>query len=214
MTSFPEMKQPFLSLAAALFIPGTAGAIDYQKDVLPIMKEHCWECHSSDEKVKGNLDLKNLEEMRDYQIGKFNIIRPGNPEESSFLEKMKLEEKDKDFMPRSGSRLPEDKLAIIEKWIKNGAVIDAEKPAEKEKEWVKKFPATPTGSPGTPPGQNFLTWKSKDGRPLEASFLGLGPSKNSVKLLRKQDKIAFEVPFANLDPESVALAQQLAGAAQ
>ena len=52
-------------------------AIDYKTDVLPIMKAHCWKCHSNGEDVKGNLALDDLDEMRDFQVGKFNIIQPG-----------------------------------------------------------------------------------------------------------------------------------------
>ncbi len=64
-----EMKAMAV-LAAVLGICGAARGIDYKTDVLPIMKEHCWDCHSNENKVKGNLALDDLDEVRDYQIGK------------------------------------------------------------------------------------------------------------------------------------------------
>ena len=181
------------------------GATDYKQDVLPIMKEHCWDCHAG-KKAKGNLDLENLDEMRDYQVGKFNIIRPGNPEESSFLEKMKLPEADRDFMPRKGSRLPDQQIAAIEKWIKEGAVIDAASPAEKEKEWVAKSGANKSPTTASQPSREYLSWTSNDGIKIEARFLGL--QGEAVKLLTKSGK-AYTVPFARLSKESIAAAQKL-----
>ena len=202
------MKFPLFLLIFFAAVP--AIAIDYKKDVLPIMKEHCWDCHAG-KKAKGSLDLENLEEMRDYQVGKFNIIRPGNPDESSFLEKMHLPESDRDFMPRKGKKLPEAQLAAIAKWIKEGAVIDAENPAEKEKEWVKKSSSssssTSSGSTSLSSNREFLKWKSNDGAEIEARFLGL--QGESVKLVTKNGK-SYVVPFSRLSEDSVAAAKKLA----
>jgi hypothetical protein len=52
----------FVSTAFAA-APTAAEGIDYQKTVLPIMKEHRWECHSNEKPVKGNfaLDPETLE---------------------------------------------------------------------------------------------------------------------------------------------------------
>ncbi|MDF1812642.1 MAG: hypothetical protein P1V20_10515 [Verrucomicrobiales bacterium] len=181
-------------------------AVDYKKDVLPIMKQHCFDCHAGG-KAKGNLDLENLDEMRDYQVGKFNIIRPGNPEESSFLEKMHLPESDRDFMPRKGSKLPDRELETIAKWIKEGAVIDAANPAEKEQEWVKNG-GSETGAAMAVPNREFHQWTSSDGKMIEARFLGL--QGEAAKLLMKNGK-SYTVLFSRLSAESVAQAKKMAG---
>ena len=73
------MKTPRLSLSLASLVCvvaglASAGAVDYAKDVLPIMKAHCWNCHSNEKDVKGNLALDDFDEVRDYQIGPYNII--------------------------------------------------------------------------------------------------------------------------------------------
>lgn len=179
-------------------------AIDYKNDVLPIMKEHCFDCHAGP-RSKGSLNLEDLAEMRDYQVGKFNIIRPGNPEESSFLEKMHLPESDRDFMPRKASKLPDKELDIIAKWIKAGAVIDAENPAEEEKEWVKSSSSSSSGGSG--PSREFLKWTSSDGKIIEARFLGL--QGEAAKLLMKNGK-SYTVPFSRLSDDSVATAKRMA----
>ncbi|MDF1755547.1 MAG: hypothetical protein P1U89_22350 [Verrucomicrobiales bacterium] len=188
-------------------LPVAAIAVDYKNDVLPIMKKHCFECHSGGN-AKGSLDLENLSEMRDYQVGKFNIIRPGNPEESSFLEKMHLPTSDRDFMPRKGTKLPDDDLDTIAKWIKEGAVIDAENPVDSETEWVKKSGGASGGSGMASQNREFLKWTSSDGKEIEARFLGL--SGEAAKLLMKNGK-SYTVPFSRLHPDSVATAKKMAG---
>ena len=200
------LKQLFVFSAVVSFsIP--ALSVDYKKDVLPIMKKHCFECHAGS-RSKGSLDLENLDEMRDYQVGKYNIIRPGNPEESSFLEKMHLPESDRDFMPRKGSKLPNGDLDKIAEWIKAGAVIDAANPAEDEMECVKKSGGSTTSSGGmNEAGREFHKWTSSDGKVIEARFLGLDGS--AAKLIMKNGKF-YTVPFDRLSPESVAAAKKMA----
>ena len=106
------MKPSPLAATALVWIAllPAAEAVDYKKDVLPIMKEHCWKCHSNENEVKGNLALDDLDEMRDYQVGKFSIIRPGKPVDSSFLEKMLHAMGDSDFFKRPGVDI---KVALV-----------------------------------------------------------------------------------------------------
>lgn len=179
-------------------------AVDYVTDVLPIMKEHCWDCHSNEESVKGNLALDDVEEVRDYQVGTYNIIRPGNPEESSFLEKMKLPSGHTDFMPRKGQPLPAEQLAIIEKWIAAGAVIDAKKPSEKE----KAFLATGESVPMEDEKLKFHAWTNTSGTAIEARFVRL--TGDAVTVVMKDGK-SYNVPLEKLSADSQILAKKLAG---
>lgn len=198
------MKLHFRALLVALVLPVSTEAVDYVSDVLPIMKEHCWKCHSNENQVKGNLALDDLEEVRDYQIGKFNIIRPGNPEESNFLEVMKLDASHSDFMPRKADPVPDREIAVIESWIKSGAVIDAKNPVEEEKEWL----VGGASSDGEMPENAYLNWTSSDGKSIEARFHSL--SGDSVKIVMKDGR-SFTIPFSRLDALSIEQARKLAG---
>ncbi|MEC8825300.1 MAG: c-type cytochrome domain-containing protein [Verrucomicrobiota bacterium] len=198
------MKLHFRALLVALVLPVSTEAVDYVSDVLPIMKEHCWKCHSNENQVKGNLALDDLEEVRDYQIGKFNIIRPGNPEESNFLEVMKLDASHSDFMPRKADPVPDREIAVIESWIKSGAVIDAKNPVEEEKEWL----VGGASSDGEMPENVYLNWTSSDGKSIEARFHSL--SGDSVKIVMKDGR-SFTIPFSRLDALSIEQARKLAG---
>lgn len=187
-----------------------ASAIDYKTDVLPIMKERCWKCHSNEEEVKGSLALDDLDEMRESQISKFNIIRPGNPDESTFLEFMKLAPGDSDFMPRKGEPLPKKEIEIIEKWIAEGAIVDAENLGEKEitylKDSGKEVPAAAAAKAKAGPDMTFYNWTNTDGKTIEARFMGL--TNDAVKILMKNGQ-SYNYPLTKLTEDSLAQAKKL-----
>jgi len=194
--------------ATTCLLSSTAWAVDtdYRQDVLPIMKERCWDCHSNETEVKGNLALDDLDEVRLYQIGPYNLIRPGNPEESNFVERLKLPPSHNDFMPRKADALPEEELAVIEKWIQAGAVIDRDNLSDGEKERLGM-----SGGDALDP-EAYHGWTSSDGKTIEARFLGY--NNGTVSLLLKSNGERFDVPEDRFSEESVQLARELAEAAR
>ena len=187
-------------------LTGAAEVIDYAKGVLPIMKEHCWDCHSNEKSVKGSLALDDLEEVRDYQIGKFNIIRPGDVAESVFFERLMLDSTHNDFMPRKGSPLPKSELAIIEKWIAQGAIVDVSKMTEDEQKRFSAAKAARGSENEAPAGAAFHQWTNLTGKVIEAQMMAL--DEDSVKLRLKSGK-TFDVQLKDLAPGSVSLAREL-----
>lgn len=187
--------------------PLRSDAADYLTDVLPIMKEHCWDCHSNETEVKGNVALDP--DVLFDQIGKYNIIRPGNAAESGFVERLKLDETHNDFMPRKGKPLPKSEIEKIEAWIQAGAIVDVKKPTEDETKRLAEMktagPAPAEGPSAAAPG--FHSWKNREGRVIEARILGLEGS--SAKLVLRNGK-SYVVPLSSLDEESAAQAKRLA----
>ncbi|NLT70006.1 MAG: hypothetical protein GXX91_04850 [Verrucomicrobiaceae bacterium] len=206
------MRRPFLFLCSALLgISGYAAAeevLDYKAEVLSIMKKNCWDCHSNENEVKGNVDLDPAT-LAD-QIGPYNIIRPGNPDESGFVERLKLDESHNDFMPRKGSRLSRREIAAIEEWIAAGAIIDAEQLSPEEK--TRLAEARPgakemeSGSGATSDAGDYRTWTNTAGRTIEARLISLGPA--TVKLQLRSGK-TYDVPLQDLSPDSAAQAKAL-----
>ena len=47
-----------VALAAAAFSGEPAGTPTYERDVRPILKAHCFQCHGEAEKLAGRLDLR------------------------------------------------------------------------------------------------------------------------------------------------------------
>lgn len=187
-------------------VASRAEVLDYKKEVLDIMKKNCWDCHSSETEVKGNVDLDPAT-LAD-QIGPYNIIRPGNPGESGFVERLKLDETHADFMPRKGSPLAAREIEAIESWIAAGAIIDAEKMTpDEEKRAAEAKPAVTAMKPGAADGE-YLEWTNAAGKVIEARMVSLDA--DSVKLLLKSGR-AYEVSLKDLSPESVDQARKLGG---
>ena len=202
MKTFPSIRISIAALGCSL--AGSAAAIDFVNDIQPIMEEHCWRCHSYEKDVKGNLAFDDLTELEEWNIGEFNIIRRGNPKESSFLGTMKLDPSSPDFMPRKGRPLPKSQLDLIEKWIKEGAVIDAEEMSDGEKAYLAG--KSPESKPDS--RQEYLEWTNTEGKTIEARFQRMAGDK--VTLLMKNGT-SYNYPLDNLSPESQAQAKKLGG---
>jgi mono/diheme cytochrome c family protein len=179
-----------------------AEPVDYVGKVLPIMKKHCWDCHSRETEVKGNLAL-DVAVLTD-QIGPYNIIRPGDPEKSGFVERLKLDEGHNDFMPRRGKRLLPREIAAIEEWIRQGAIVDASKPSPEE---AKRLAAAGMERDAPPEEKPWLSWTNREGRRIEARFLGLV---GEAVQLQTRDGKRYAVPLGNLDEPSQAQARAAA----
>lgn len=188
-------------LCLVLIVTAPATALDYQNDILPIMKDHCWKCHSNEEEAKGDLAFDDLKAMAEIHVADIGMIRPGNPEKSDFLARMKLDEEEDDFMPKNGKALRAGELAKIEQWIKEGALIDAKNPTAAE---TARMEAAKTAVAA----DAYLAWTNLQGKVIEAKFAGL--EGESVKITMKSGK-SFVVPLSGLSPESAALAKKLGG---
>lgn len=83
--------------------------LTFEKDVRPILKTHCTHCHGEEEKPKGGLDLRLRRFME-------KVVVTGAPAKSKLVEMIRSGE-----MPEKGKPLSEAELAVIEKWIAQGA---------------------------------------------------------------------------------------------
>ena len=197
-SGYKSMSCKVMIIISLVSVVSSLRALDYESDILPVMKEHCFKCHSEKEgKVKGNLALDDIEDLRDYQRTKFSRIRPGNPGESPFLHVLKLGEGDEDFMPRNGSALPAAEIALIEKWILEGAAFKSE---------VAKKGADGKGN-STMVSKENLDWKNREGKAIKARFVRLNG--DSVLLLLENGK-SYAYPLAKLSDESQAQAKKMA----
>ena len=90
----------------------------FEKHVRPVLVEHCYECHSESEKIKGGLRLDSRQGwISGGDSGK--AIEPGAPEKSLLLEAIAYSNPDLEMPPRG--KLPASKIAHIERWIRMGA---------------------------------------------------------------------------------------------
>ena len=93
-------------------------AVDFNKEIRPLLQERCVECHGS-KKVKANLRLDaKAHALRGGESGPALIA--GQPEKSAVLQRITTEDADQK-MPPKGERLSPAQVALVRRWIEEGA---------------------------------------------------------------------------------------------
>ena len=135
------MKALFYIQAFTFLATSGAIAVDFNKDIKPILETRCVSCHGI-EKQKGGLDLSNL--LSANKGGENGpAISPGKPEESELIHRITLAHDDDDIMPPKGEALTAPQIQALKEWISeeakwpDGLILvkkDAIKPEELAKE--------------------------------------------------------------------------------
>lgn len=107
-----------LLTACALFAPGVS-AVDYETQIKPIFENNCIDCHGPDkDKAELRVDQRAIL-IRGGDSGAPSIV-PGNAAKSHLLDLIKGTDPD-EIMPPKGDPLKKSEIALIEKWIAEGA---------------------------------------------------------------------------------------------
>ena len=96
-------------------------AVDFERQVVPILARHCIDCHHGDEPA-GGLDLTSFDRARVGGESGTPAIAPSRVDESYLLSRIHDGE-----MPPPGKASPvaESEIAILDRWIADGAVWPA-----------------------------------------------------------------------------------------
>jgi WD40 repeat protein len=101
----------------------SAAPVSFHHDVLPILRSQCFGCHQGSLKQGGYL-MTDFEAMvRGGESGSAAIV-PKHPDESYLLQEITPVNGQAE-MPKKGPPLPEDQVALIRRWIEQGAVDDS-----------------------------------------------------------------------------------------
>jgi hypothetical protein len=123
------MLRPLALLGVAVFAlwshraAGAEGPI-FERDVRPIFKAYCLDCHGGGEKLEGNLDLR-LARFAAKGGDSGPAIAAGQAAESLLIQRLKSGE-----MPPTEKKVPPEQIAIIEQWIAAGAKAGREEPEQ------------------------------------------------------------------------------------
>lgn len=107
--------------APAMTTTDAAPAPNYQDHVYPIFSESCLGCHNPD-KAKGGLVLDSFASMMQGG-GSGAVIAPGSPDQSRLFRLVAHLEAPE--MPPMRSKLSDDKIEVLRRWIAAGAHADA-----------------------------------------------------------------------------------------
>ena len=160
----------------------------FEKNIRPVLIEHCYECHSAlSEKLKGGLLLDNREAVRKGGESGPAVV-PGDPDASLVLQALRYENFE---MPPKG-KLPTEVIANFEQWIKHGAADPREgsgSPAiaaapEIDFQAARQFWSFRPPQPFDPPPVSRPSWLQ---RPIDSFILnrldgaGLSPAASATR---------------------------------
>ena len=102
--------------------PTKDGLEFFEKNVRPILAEHCYKCHSIAEKTsKGGLILDSRDGMlKGGDEGP--AVVPGNPAKSLLLRAITYTDNELQMPPKkAGGKIPDAKIKVLQDWVKMGA---------------------------------------------------------------------------------------------
>jgi len=103
-----------------------AATVSFNRDVLPILAEHCFACHGPDEAGrKGGLQIHAREAALAKRKSGGQVIVPGQAAQSLLIQRvLTVDEEEVMPPPESGPRLTEREVGILQQWIEDGAVYE------------------------------------------------------------------------------------------
>ncbi|MEZ5434915.1 MAG: DUF1549 domain-containing protein [Verrucomicrobiales bacterium] len=194
--------QSLVVILTALPVIGLRAATPvFEKDIRPILKAQCFQCHGEAGETKGGLDVR----LRRF-IAKGGesgpAIVPGAPAKSHLLELVKAGK-----MPKGKARLSDAQIATLEAWIAGGAPTVRTEPetlgpehafTDEERAWWSlqpvKRPAVPALTGLENPVDAFLA------KAMREKHLDFSPEADPVTLLRR---LTFDLTGLPPTPEEV-----------
>src|SRR5580704_7608670 len=95
--------------------PAPAASLTFEKDIRPILRTHCFDCHGSQNVRKGGLDLR-LKRLMVKGGESGEAVIPGHADQSYLVDRLKAGE-----MPPGEQKLSAKEIATIEAWVAAGA---------------------------------------------------------------------------------------------
>ncbi|MDP6443575.1 MAG: c-type cytochrome domain-containing protein [Pirellulaceae bacterium] len=143
---------------------GHAEPVSFKRDIAPLLLDNCLACHGP-KKAEGGYRVDSFERVvSDGDSGAAGFV-PQKVDDSESYRRL-LTDDDTERMPLDGDPLPADKIALIKKWIEEGASFDGGDPKLPLASIVPppEHPAPPEAYPSTMPITAVLF--SKDGKEL------------------------------------------------
>jgi hypothetical protein len=98
--------------------------LTFERDIRPVFRTHCFDCHGAESELKGGLDLRLVRLMQ--QGGESGpALVPGRPEESYLLQRVRNQD-----MPPGDKKLSPEEIQLLQQWIEQGAATVRPEPEQ------------------------------------------------------------------------------------
>ena len=180
-----------LTLLLALTPAGRCaeGPVSYAKEILPLFRQQCQGCHQPAKAQGGYLMVSHADLLKSGDRAKPGVV-PGKPAESFLLTLLKPT--DMSRMPRGKKPLSDVEIALVERWIAEGAKDDtpasarlpevdaAHPPVYELPPVVTALAYSPDGSLLAASGYHEVILHKADGSAIEARLVGLSERIQSI----------------------------------
>jgi hypothetical protein len=109
-------------LCCAIVVPAAEGTVQFNRDILPILSDNCFQCHGPDEKKReADLRLDVEASAKHLKDGKGAVV-PGKSGESQLVRRIFSADADEVMPPPASQRkLTAEQKELLKKWIDGGA---------------------------------------------------------------------------------------------
>src|SRR5579872_4917846 len=117
---------------------GTNSAIQFNRDIRPILSEHCFTCHGPDDSKRQSKLRLDLESTAKGDLGGHFAVVPGEPGSSEMIRRVSSSDVARRMPPAwSGAvKLKDSEIDLLTRWIAQGA--------QWEKHWSLSRRCVPT----------------------------------------------------------------------
>jgi WD40 repeat protein len=166
------------------------GKISYYRAIRPIFQMNCQGCHQPAKPSGGFIMTGHADLLKTGDSEKPGIV-PGKPDQSQIVTLITSQDGEPPEMPKGKTPLPEKDVALIKKWIAEGAVDDTPKNArqvvDQDHPPVYQLPPvitsvdfSPDGTLLAVPGYHEVLIHKADGSGLVARLVGLSERVQAV----------------------------------
>ncbi len=169
----------WLGLATSQRVLSAEPEVDYARHIKPLLARHCLQCHGP-QKAEGGLRLDSRQGAFRGGDSTLPVLVPGKPEESELFRRVTSTDQT-ERMPADGNPLNEEEIALLRRWIAQGARWPAVEPRRWHWAYLPpKRPAVPhvAGKTNNPIDAFVL-------RRLRAAGLSLSPAAAPEAILRR-----------------------------
>lgn len=127
MSIFAFRSSTLVLLSTGFSLASLPAAVNFEKQILPVLEKKCLDCHSAAKMVDGKMkkpkaDLR-LDAAWAMKKGAESgpALVPGDLAKSYMYEVVTLPKDDDMFMPPKGDPMTADEIALLKEWIQSGA---------------------------------------------------------------------------------------------
>jgi len=112
--------------APAAEAPAAPAPVVFSKDIAPVLVKNCNACHGPRE-PKANFQVTSFQSLMKAGESGSASVTPGKPEDSELFNLISSTDKDS-RIPKDGDALPTEQIALVKRWIAEGAKFDGPNP--------------------------------------------------------------------------------------